>query len=119
MRLVLLGLLLCLFLPARAADAPTEKDKIEHLLACMEKSDLTFVRNGKAYSGKDAAGHLRMKWNSVGDKVKTAREFIGKIGTASSTSGKPYLVRDKEGAEKPLGPWLTAALDAFEAEKPK
>ena len=80
----LLGFLLCLFLPARAA-----------------------------------AAHLHMKWNSAGDKVKTAREFIERIGTKSSTSGKPYLVRDREGVEKPLGPWLTAALDAFDSAKVK
>ncbi len=77
--------------------ALTEKEKIESILSALAKSDAIFIRNGTEYSGADAAEHLRSKWNYAGDKIKTATEFIDRLASKSSASGKPYQVRCKDG----------------------
>ncbi|MBS1505653.1 MAG: DUF5329 family protein [Bacteroidetes bacterium] len=76
----------------------TEKSKIEFLLKEVEKLDgAKFWRNGSSYSAKAAADHLRMKWEKAGRAIKTAKDFIEKIGSESSVSGKPYQIEFKDG----------------------
>jgi hypothetical protein len=55
--------------------------------------DVVFIRNGKEYSSKKAAGHLRMKWKKAGRRVKTIEDFIELCGSRSSISGKLYKMR--------------------------
>jgi hypothetical protein len=64
------------------------------LLAAIEKHpDARFVRNGTEYTAKDAANHLRSKYQSAKDHVRTPQDFIDKIASKSSTSGEEYEVR--------------------------
>lgn len=88
--------------PAFAADKPlTETQKIEALVKHIaELKDAVFVRNGKEYDAKTAAKFIKGKWDANKDEIKTAEDFIEKAASFSSTSGKPYLIRFKDGSEK-------------------
>jgi hypothetical protein len=93
--------------------ALTEKQKIEALIKSVENlKDAKFIRNGAAYDAATAARFLHSKWESNAKDVKTADDFIEKIGTSSGTTGKPYLMRMKDGKE-------TKSRDYFRAELKK
>jgi hypothetical protein len=78
----------------------TESTKIEFLLKEVEKlQGAKFWRNGSSHSAKDAADHLRMKWKKAGGAVKTAKDFIEKIGSKSSVSGNAYLIELADGTK--------------------
>ncbi len=93
---------------ARAAD---ENTRIESLISHVENlKDAKFVRNGTSYEAKDAAKFLRGKWHSKEKEIKTAEEFIEKVATMSSTTGKPYLIRFNDGHEVKCGDYLKEQL---------
>jgi hypothetical protein len=97
--------------PATSRPALSENAKIERLLDAIAKStDAKFIRNAAEHDGKAAADHLRSKWRSASSEIKTAQDFIDKIATASSMSGKPYEVKLSDGAKVKLRDWLTERL---------
>lgn len=75
----------------------TERQKIDRMLEIIGGSDAVFIRNEIEHTGKDAADHMRAKLSSAGDLVPSARSFIDQIASRSSASGRPYLVRTKDG----------------------
>ena len=79
-----------------------EKVKIRYIMEALRRSELTFIRNGVAYSGQRAAGHLRWKHRLRGRRIRTAREFIDKIATRSSLTGKLYMARAPDGQTYPF-----------------
>lgn len=87
----------------------SEREKIAALLDDLAASKAVFVRNGTAYSGADAADHLRRKLKAAGDGVRTVEEFVEKLATRSSASGEAYLVREG-GREQPSGEWFRDRL---------
>ena len=101
---------------ANAASLPTgETQKIQALIQDVrDLKDATFIRNGSAYNSKSAAIFLRRKWQANQSEVKTARNFIDKIATFSGTSGKPYLIRFKDGKEIHSRDFLLARLKTLE-----
>jgi hypothetical protein len=101
---------------ASAAElAAGEKEKLEALLSKIENlKDAVFVRNGSEYDAKTAVKFLRGKWESSAAQIATARDFIEKAASVSSTSGKPYLIRFKNGTEKKCAEFLTAELAELE-----
>ena len=104
-------LLLLITLPfASAADDPANA-KINGLINHIESlSDAKFIRNGKEYTSANAAKFLRGKWDANKKDVKTPEDFITKVATKSSTTGKPYLIRFKDGKETPCGEYLRQRL---------
>jgi hypothetical protein len=93
----------------------SEKQKIEALVKHVEEmKDATFVRNGTEYDAKAAATFLRRKWKSNESTIKTARDFIEKVASISSSSGKPYMIRRKNGKETRSGVYLLAELKKIE-----
>ena len=89
----------------------TEKQKIEALIKQVANlKDAKFVRNGSAYNADSAATFLRRKWEANEFEVKTARDFIDKVASFSGTSGKPYLIRFKDGGEIKSRDFLLAQL---------
>jgi hypothetical protein len=112
--------------PARSAGAPTgeaiaaektlgEKEKIEALIKHVANlKDARFVRNDTEYDAASAAEFLRRKWKWKASDISTARDFIEKIATVSSTSGKPYLIRFKDGKEVKSGEYLSSELKKLE-----
>ena len=99
--------LLCL--PALVMAA--ENEDIDYLLSFVAGSDCVFVRNGSEHSAREAAKHLRMKYNHVRQRIKTAPDFIDKIASRSSLSKKPYTVRCGDKI-LPSKQWLEEALAA-------
>lgn len=104
-------------LPLHAGNPPPgEKAKIEALIGHLETlSGATFIRNGSDYDAKSAAKFLRGKWQAHEKEIQTAGDFIAKAATVSSTTGKPYLIRFKDGTRTKCGDYLTARLKKLEA----
>lgn len=93
----------------------TEKQKIEALIQHVEDmKDAKFVRNDKEYDAKFAARFLRGKWEANQKKINTANDFIQKVASVSSTSGKPYLIRFKNGKEMKSREYLLEKLKELE-----
>ena len=106
-------MLLLALLPALAAAAPPagEQARIDALIGAVEaERDLRFVRNGKAYSAAEAAQFLREKQRMTGPDLATAEDFIEHIGSRSSTTGQPYLIRFADGRQQPAADFLRARL---------
>jgi uncharacterized protein YqgV (UPF0045/DUF77 family) len=77
-----------------------EKQKIEALIKQVAAlTDAKFFRNGLSYNANTAVTFLQLKWQANAANIKTAHDFINNIGSISGTSGKPYLIRFKDGRE--------------------
>ena len=110
------ALLALAFAPLPLMSAPTVaadmSEEIDHLLNFIAASPCVFIRNGVAYDGAQAVGHIRDKYDHYRDDIHSAEDFIALAATKSAMSGKPYLVRC-DGAEMPAADWLTQELSAF------
>lgn len=85
---------LLLTLPARAKLNAHEEARINAMLnALAQKKDLTFVRNGDAHNCEEAVSHLRLKLGNTRNRIDTAEQFIDKVASSSSITGKPYIVK--------------------------
>ncbi len=106
---------------ARAVQSSTdETKKIEALIAHVEElADAKFVRNGIEYDAKTAGAFLRGKWDANKSKIKTAKDFIEHAASVSSTTGKPYLIRFKDGKDVKSGEYLAEQLKTIEEPPPK
>lgn len=82
-----------------------ETDKIKTLLFIIEKSDVTFIRNGIEYDSKEASSHLRSKWEQSNRQITTLKSFIDEIASKSSMSQKLYLIKLKNGKIIPAKQW--------------
>jgi len=111
-----LSLILIVPVLVQAQTTPSgEKEKIESLIRLVSQSKTAkFVRNGWTYSADSAATFLRLKWQANNAEVKTARDFIDRIGSASGTSGKAYLVRLEDGTEISSREFLMRELKKLE-----
>jgi hypothetical protein len=114
--MALSGLMLASAGSSAAAPSPHEQVRIDKLIRHVEtQKGMTFIRNGTEYSCADAARFLRGKMDSMGAEVSTAREFIDRIATRSSMSGKPYQVRFHDGHLIPAAQFLGDELKRLEA----
>ena len=114
--LAVVSLVLCegQFTGAISATAD-ETEKIEALIQDVrDLKEATFIRNGSSYNSRSAAIFLRRKWQANQSEVRSAREFIDKIASYSGTSGKPYLIRFKDGKEIDSREFLLARLKTLE-----
>jgi hypothetical protein len=101
---------------AQAAPPAHEMGRIERLIRYVEtQKDMKFIRNGSEYTCADAAKFLRGKLDAMGGEVTTAREFIDRIATKSSMSGKPYHVKFADGRMMPAAQFLGEELKRIEA----
>jgi hypothetical protein len=83
-----------------SAETLSENDKIEKLMLSLRNIEgATFIRNGQAHTVDEAIAHLRAKWEWKKSEIKTAEDFITLIGSRSSTTGKPYLIKHSDGSE--------------------
>ena len=104
------GLLLPFASIGQTAPEP-ERQKIESLINHVGGlKDARFIRNGKEYDVATAVRFLRGKWKANDKEVKTARDFVDKVASASGTSGKPYRIRFKDGREIASRDFLLAEL---------
>ena len=101
-------------LQAQTAPEP-EKEKIETLISRVSNlKDAKFIRNGTEYNVGTAVRFLRGKWKANDSDVKTARDFIDRVASASGTSGQPYHIRFKDGQEIPSRDFLLTELKKLE-----
>lgn len=93
----------------RVADPAVE---INELLAAVGRSDCSFIRNGRAYSGAQAREHLDQKYRYVRDRraITSAEEFVELVGSGSSVTGKPYEVQCPGAQREPSAQWLRRLL---------
>lgn len=87
-----------------------ETEKIKRLLFIIEKSNITFIRNGVEYDSNEAASHLRSKWEQSNGQITTLKSFIDDIASKSSMSQKTYLVKLKNGTIIPANQWYLERL---------
>jgi hypothetical protein len=113
---VLLPLLAAVFLAA--APLLSEDQKIAMLIEYVRTlNGSVFIRNGSEYAPDKAAEHLAMKRKNAGTRVKSAEDFIEVIASKSYLSGKPYLVRLKDGTVVTAKDLLSGKLKEIEAGK--
>ena len=120
MRFTILFASIMLFLPQLClceTTSPLSEDrKIQMLIKAIEKSDLTFERNGTDYPAVEAAKHLDDKRKHAGTRITTAKDFIDKVASRSSLSGKEYHVKSKDGKRVPAETWLKGELTRIEGK---
>ena len=121
------GIVVCVWMLALASTSSaiaqsvpiSEKQKIEALIAGIGRlQDAKIVRNGWSYEPSTAVRFLHGKWAANESEIKTARDFIDRVASFSGTSGKPYLIRFKDGRELPSREFLLAELKRIEAIDP-
>ncbi|PLW67975.1 DUF5329 domain-containing protein [Pseudohalioglobus lutimaris] len=103
--------LVLLFCGAAMADTSADTE-VNYLLEFVEASGCVFHRNGSDHDSADAADHLRLKYRRGGKYVNNADQFIERLASESSWTGKAYTVTC-DGVTRPSGEWLQEALDAY------
>jgi hypothetical protein len=97
----------------------TEREKIVSLIdAASTLEGAVFIRNGKSYRADSAVKFLRGKWKSRDREVSSAVDFIEKVATCSSQTGKPYLIRVAGGKETTSSEFFRSLLAGLEKEQP-
>ena len=93
-----------LMYPRVAAAGPEaiEAEKIQYLISRVRRSPYGFIRNGKEYKGAKAASHIALKYFHARGRVKTARDFVYYVASASLASGQPYLIKLPDGTTYPM-----------------
>ena len=104
-----------LALPMAAAADNTDQE-IQYLLEFVSSSGCTFTRNGSDHDSADAADHMRLKYSRGKRYVNNAEQFIDRLATESSWTGKKYTVTC-EGSTRPSGEWLHEALDDYRQQQ--
>jgi hypothetical protein len=105
-------LVLALVLPALAAPESASEAEIQYLLEFVATSNCDFIRNGSRHDPAEAADHLRLKYNRGKQYATSAEQFIDRLASESSWTGKPYTV-NCEGRTEPAGDWLHRALAGY------
>ena len=109
--------LLFMFLSSVSADVPEEQvAELEQLLNYLADSDCRMIRNGKSYSSKDGAKHMRRKYNYFRDEISNTEEFIEFAGTKSTRSGRLYEVLCIGQEREFSRDWLLVELKVYRNE---
>ena len=99
-----------------SASARTPAAEIDALIDRVAKAKgVTFLRNGSEHTAAQAAEHLQRKRKAAGKRIATPEQFIDKLGTGSSMTGKPYRVRLPDGEEIDSAVWLNGLLHDIRA----
>jgi len=117
-RSILAALPMLCFIAASAAaaeTAPGVQREVNFLLDAIDGSGCSFFRNGTWYGAHEAQAHLRDKydWLAARDVVDATEQFIDRVATQSSLSGRPYLVQCAGGPPLPSSQWLREKLEQF------
>ena len=108
---LLLGLVCAGGLAATGAPAAAEPDEaaqaeIAALLDAIGTSGCTFIRNDEPGTATAAKAHLERKYRYARKKLDIAEDFIERIASQSSRSGRPYLVECPGKPQQPAWVWL-------------
>ena len=102
---------------SEAVEAGTMDDEIDFLLTTVGSSECVFIRNGDQHEAAAAQKHLQMKRKRGKRYYDNADEFIEKLASKSSFSGKLYYIQCGDEAEQPAGEWFSAALSTYRAQQ--
>ena len=91
------------------------EQEIDHLLETVAGSGCIFIRNGKEHNAEAARDHLALKRRKGKRYYSNTEEFIEKLASSSSWSGKPYRIRCGDD-EVLAATWFTDTLSAYRAE---
>lgn len=89
--------------------------EIDFLISAVADSSCTFVRNGREHDAARASQHLQMKRERGSKYYDTTEQFIERIASRSSWSGKDYLIRCGDGAAVTANEWFNARLAEYRA----
>ena len=106
-------ILMAAALPGRAAISDETSAEIDRMLQQVQASDCIFIRNGSEHDAEDAADHLRLKLKRGKKYVNTTEQFIDRLASESSWTGKPYTIRCPDQDEELTGAWLHRLLDSI------
>jgi hypothetical protein len=106
-----LSFALFVWLPVQSAVSAEPEEEIEFLLQAIGQSGCGFNRNGKDYSSEEAEKHLRMKYNRTKSRIKTPEDFIERLASESSWTGRPYQIQCTAGDAEDSQQWLSRELD--------
>lgn len=113
MKTVTLGTaLLTLLLSGLALGKDSSDAEVQYLLGFVASSGCSFTRNGSTHGSPDAADHLRLKYNKGKKYAGTAEQFIDRLASESSWTGKVYTV-DCKGNVETSNAWLHRTLDDY------
>ena len=94
-----------------SASSRTPAAEIDALIDRVAKAKgVIFIRNGTEHTAAQAAEHLQRKRKAAGKRIATPEQFIDKLGTRSSMTGKAYRVRLPDGKEIDSAVWLIGSL---------
>ena len=83
-----------MLLPLSTATASTNTtQEIQHLFDFIVASDCIFIRNNSEYTASEARDHMQRKYDYAKRWIGNTEQFISKIASKSSMSGKRYQVR--------------------------
>lgn len=102
---------------SRAKSGENLSATIKYLLAFVEKSECTFIRNDKSYTSKEAVNHMKRKYTHFKNDIKTPEDFIRLSASKSMISGRPYMVKTKESRTMKSETWLLEALEAYRKKR--
>lgn len=98
---------LLLTLPAWAKLNTHEEARINAMLeALSQQKELVFVRNGDEHTCDEAVSHLKLKLGNTRNRIDTAEQFIDKVASSSSITGKPYIVKIPGKSDENAQPYL-------------
>ena len=110
--------LILLFSPTGQSFATESlQQTIDYLLDYVARSDATFIRNGQSHTPAEAVAHIKAKYEHFKNQIKAPEDFIRLSASKSFLTGKPYLVRTRDGKEMRLDVWLGDALKEYRASK--
>ena len=94
--------------------------EVDQLLAAVRSSQCQFEREGRQFSGSDAAEHLMQKFRrGPAAPDASADVFIELAGSASSISGRPYIVHCTGEAPRLSNAWLKSQLKGIRGANAK
>jgi len=108
-------LVLALAWPAQAAPESVAETEIQYLLRFVADSNCDFIRNGTSHESAEAADHLRLKYSRGRKYAGTAEQFIDRLASESSWTGKPYTI-NCGGRTEPVRDWLRRALADYRSK---
>lgn len=120
-----LSLLLCcwLLVPTGAEAEVIDEQaavEIERLLEHIRSAPCRFNRNSTWHEADEAADHIGKKYRYLlrRDRIDSAEDFIRQAATASSISGRAYLVQCRSDKALKTADWLTGILAELRRNAP-
>ena len=91
--------------------------EIDYLLDTVGESGCVFIRNGKEHAASAAKDHLQTKRKRGRRHFESADEFIERLASRSSLSGREYTIRCGDELVS-ANTWFTAALERYRKSDP-